>query len=152
MAKRMRTVPGRIFKGRSKKGAEPAGCDDIDSRVAERNSKIQLLSSLGQVVRQRAGFSNSGQAIILDENLTARGMVESLRAQGVNARSVQEIFGRGGIPDSTIYDLSRMINARVLTRDVGRQLDGGFFDRAIVVDRRVRTPDGIMRILNEGLK
>jgi RHS repeat-associated protein len=33
MAKRMQTVLGRIFKGRSKKGVEPAGCADVASNA-----------------------------------------------------------------------------------------------------------------------
>jgi RHS repeat-associated protein len=112
----------------------------------------ELVPTLKQVLRQKAGFSAEGQAIILDENLAARGMADALRAQGHNVRSVQEIYGRGGITDPKILELARSINARVLTRDVGRQLEGGFFERAIKVDYRVRTAEGVGRILQEGLK
>lgn len=108
--------------------------------------------ALSQVMRQRAGFSAEGRPIILDENLSAKGMAEALRALGHNVRTVREIFGRGGILDSKILELAKALNAKVLTRDVGRQLDGGFFDRAIQVDSRVRSSEGVARILEEGLK
>jgi hypothetical protein len=65
---------------------------------------------------------------------------------------VHEIFGSGKIADQKILELARTIDARVLTRDVGRQLDGGFFERAIHVDDRIRSAEGVGRILLEAFK
>ncbi|WP_223807098.1 RHS repeat-associated core domain-containing protein [Montanilutibacter psychrotolerans] len=118
---------------------------------AGRDGAIDLVRALDQVIRQKAGFGD-GQAVILDENLAARGMAEALRSQGFNLRSVQEIFGRGNVLDPRILELARRIDARVLTRDVGRQLDGGFHERAIIVDYRVRSPEQVGRVLREGAK
>jgi RHS repeat-associated protein len=52
MAKRMRTVLGRIFKDRSKKGAGPAGCDSVATRnpgeAASRYQFERLKADLAQ--------------------------------------------------------------------------------------------------------
>jgi hypothetical protein len=117
-----------------------------------RAAATALARTLAEVARKKAGFAAEGRAIILDVNLEARGMADALRAQGYNVRTVHEIFGQGKIADEKILELAKTIDARVLTRDVGRQLDGGFFQRAINVDSRVRTPEGVGRILQEGLK
>ncbi len=111
-----------------------------------------LIQVLRQLIQQKAGFNQSGVPIILDVNLSAKGMADALRNQGYNVRTVQEIFGTGRTPDAHILELARAIDGRVLTRDVGRQLDGGFFEKSIVVDSRVRTSAGVSRILEDGLK
>jgi Domain of unknown function (DUF5615) len=118
---------------------------------AENEGPGLFVRVLAKVARFKAGFSSSGQAIILDANMSTK-LAGSLRERGYNVRSVQEIFGRTDIRDAKILDLARTIDARVLTHDVGRQLDGGFFERGIVIDQRVRSTDGVSRLLDEALK
>ncbi len=143
----------RIF--RSKKAAE--GTNDI--RVAGGGIELTksegpglLARALNKVLRYKAGFSGNGRPIILDEDLSAKGMAEALRAKGYNVRSVREIYGTGTTDDEIIYDLAKRVDARVLTRDLGRQPTKGFFERGITVDSRVRTPDEVARVLEDGLK
>ncbi|MFU8806735.1 MAG: DUF5615 family PIN-like protein [Bradymonadaceae bacterium] len=98
-------------------------------------------------VRQQAGFERSGTPVIVDENISPSVAV-ALRERGYNVRHHYEITGgQIGIPDPPIDNLARILNARVLTRDRGSQLNGGFDSRAIQVDSRVSSPDAIERLL-----
>ncbi|MCQ4163763.1 DUF5615 family PIN-like protein [Tahibacter harae] len=114
--------------------------------------ELRVILATKAALKYKAGFLAKGRPIILDENLSAAGMAGALRARGYNVRSVEEIYGRGGLQDPEILDLARSIDAKVLTRDKGRQIDGGFFEKAIVVDHRIRSPEAVARILEEGLK
>jgi hypothetical protein len=97
--------------------------------------------------------SNKGVPIILDENLSAKGLAEALRAQGYNVRTVVEIFGQSGIKDPVIRQFAESVGARVLTADRGRQIGEGFGQLAINVSGRVGTSaDSIARILADALK
>jgi Domain of unknown function (DUF5615) len=87
--------------------------------------------------RQLSGFSESGSPVILDENISGRGVAEGLRGRGFNVRSVQEIFGEPGIKDPQINDVAEATGAKVLTQDRGRQIGEGFGKNAIQVDARV---------------
>ncbi len=109
-----------------------------------------LVSTVAQVARKKAGFSNNGIPIILDRNLEAKGFADALRAKGFNVRSITEIFGKDP-GDVNIDKLAKMIGAKVLTRDRGRQLDGGFGNSAIQVDSRIRSIEGLTRALKSGL-
>jgi hypothetical protein len=138
--------------GKAAEGAADIRMAGGGVRFVDHEGPSLLARALAKVARFKAGFSSGGRAVILDENLSTRGMAEALRRQGYNVRSVQEIYGTGTIDDEIIFDLARRIDARVLTRDVGRQPAKGFFELGITVDSRVRTPEGVGRILEEGLK
>jgi len=110
-----------------------------------------LVATLGARVTALAEFDKKGIPLILDENVTARGLPEALRAKGYNVRSVAEIFlGRKGVPDEEIIEVAKAIGARVITnnvRDFGRKLaipmprpGGGY------------TPGGVAQIIDYYLK
>jgi len=98
------------------------------------------------------GFSEIGKPIILDVNLQRPGLVEALRQKGFNIRSVGEIFGRTDLDDASINVLADRLGAKVLTRDRGREIDGGFWQNAIQVDSRLRSSDEIARFLEHALR
>lgn len=105
-------------------------------------------SAARQLMLKKAGFSGKGRRIIVDENMSPR-FAEQLRAVGYDARSVSEM-GLNGTKDPQLNQLAEQLDAEVLTRDRGRQADGGFGARAVQVDRRITTIDGILRILGGG--
>ncbi|WP_158625656.1 DUF5615 family PIN-like protein [Corallococcus carmarthensis] len=133
-----------------KDGAELAA--DVVLVAAEVGPARQAIASLlQQRTRQLAGFAGDGVPVILDENLSRRGAAEALRDAGYNVRSVREIFGRGDVPDSEILRFAEGADARVLTMDRGRQLDGGFFQRAIQVDGRATGNSSLLKVLEDAL-
>lgn len=86
--------------------------------------------------------------MILDENITGRGVAEGLRERGFNIRSVEEIFGERGIKDPQINDVAETTGAKVLTQDRGRQIGEGFGKNAIQVDARIGTDvDALARFM-----
>jgi RHS repeat-associated protein len=96
-----------------------------------------------------AGFNKDSKSprFILDVNLDKGGrMAEALRVAGFNIRSVREVFGNNAVADKKILELARLIGARVLTADRGRQGDGGFFEMAVQAGRARRAHD-LARIL-----
>lgn len=98
-------------------------------------------------------IATGGQPLILDESLSDRGLVEALRAQGFNVRSVRELFRRFGVKDKEIAEFAEAINARVITLDRGNNDPGGFERRAIAIDERARSPQSIKRVLeSKGIK
>ena len=97
------------------------------------------------LLAKKAGFSGNGQRVIVDENMSSK-LAGQLREAGYDARSVSEM-GISGVKDPKLMTLAEQLGARVLTRDRGLQLDGGFGGRAIQIDRRVSSIDGILRIL-----
>jgi hypothetical protein len=76
-----------------------------------------------QLLAQKAGFGGRGENIIVDENMSPN-LASVLRDQGFGARSVREL-GLRSVDDANIKLLAEQVNARVLTYDRGRQLDGG---------------------------
>ncbi len=121
--------------------------------AAADEARKAFLAGLGNRLRQQAGFAEKGAPIILDENITGKGVAEALRAEGYNVRSVREIFGKGEITDPVIREFAEVTGARVLTSDRGRQLGEGFGKLAIQVDARVGTDvKGLTRYLGEALK
>jgi RHS repeat-associated protein len=118
----------------------------------QASTRAGLLGILRARVAQLAGFSPEGTPVILDENIAGRGVADALRGRGYNVRSVQEIFGKGGVKDPVINQLAETIRGRVLTADRGRQIGQGFGRNAIQVDSRVGTSvDALSRILDEEL-
>ena len=109
-------------------------------------------SLLTQRIRGIAGFANKGQPIIVDNSLGAnpQKVAEVLRGQGVNARSVNEIFGEDP-KDPAIRALAENIGGRVVASDRGRDVGGGFGNLAIRVDQRARTPEDVARIVIQNI-
>ncbi|GHJ47115.1 hypothetical protein Cs7R123_44570 [Catellatospora sp. TT07R-123] len=105
----------------------------------------ELSDAMRDLLAKRAGFTGGGQRYILDENLSPA-LAELLRAKGINVRGVKEM-GLGGTKDPQLLQLAEQLGAKIITRDRGRQMDGGFGDLSVNVDRRVTTVDGILRIL-----
>lgn len=114
-----------------------------------------LASTLQKVLLQRAGFSGKGIPILIDENLQGiRGsseLIQSLKSKGYDIRTVGEVLGNG-TTNEDILKFAQSAGVRVLTRDRGRQLDGGFGNLAIQVDSRVKSTDGMARIIENALK
>ncbi|MEH0511674.1 DUF5615 family PIN-like protein [Streptomyces sp. B21-106] len=105
-------------------------------------------AGMKEMPAKRAGFTGNGQRIIVDENMSPK-FAEQLRGAGCDARSVSEM-GLNGTKDPQLMKFAENVNARVLTMDRGRQMDGGFGSRAIPIDRRVASSDGVLRILGGG--
>lgn len=108
----------------------------------------ELSGAMRGLLAGKAGFTGSGPRYILDENMSPR-IAEQLRGLGFNVRSVPEM-GLSGTKDPELKQLAELLGARVITRDRGRQIDGGFGGLAVNVDRRVTTADGIARLLEGG--
>lgn len=97
------------------------------------------------LLAKKAGFTGNGQRIIVDENMTPK-FAAQLRDAGYDARSVSEM-GLSGTKDPELMQFAGQVGARVLTRDRGRQMDGGFGSRAVQIDRRITSIGGILRVL-----
>jgi hypothetical protein len=73
---------------------------------------------------------------------------QALRAQlARDMRSSVIKMGLRGIKDPQPLKFAETINARVITQDRGRQKDGGFGGRSILVDQRISTPEGVRRMV-----
>jgi hypothetical protein len=115
--------------------------------------RAELLALLRARALQQAGFSGSGTPLILDTNLAARGVVEALRARGLNVRSVAEIFGKDP-KDAAIRKFAEAVGGRVVSADRGRDLlrGGGVGADRIQIPGRIRpTADSIERLIREQL-
>ncbi|MFB8395187.1 DUF5615 family PIN-like protein [Streptomyces yangpuensis] len=102
-------------------------------------------AGMRELLVKEAGFTGNGQRIIVDENMSPK-FAAQLRDAGYDARSVSEM-GLNGTKDPELMRFAEQVDARVLTRDRGRQMDGGFGSRAIQIDRRITSIDGILRVL-----
>lgn len=74
----------------------------------------------------------------------------ALRQRGLNARSVNEIFGVDP-GDQKILQLAEQLGGRVVAVDKGADFAGGFFQRGIRISGRVRTEDSVIRLVEEAL-
>lgn len=97
----------------------------------------RLVTEIRNHLIEKAGFSNKGQKIILDESVTGKTTADELRKAGYNVRSVEEILGKKahgvkGPTDEQIKMYAKVIGARVLTADRGRK-GGGFGELGIEV-------------------
>jgi hypothetical protein len=108
----------------------------------------EAAAALRARLAQQAGFGGSGPKIIVDENLPSS-WARGLRSAGYDARSIAEMEIQGA-SDVQINRLAEQVGARVLTRDVGHQLDGGFGSNAITIDSRVRSLDSVLRLIGGG--
>jgi hypothetical protein len=94
--------------------------------------------------------------IIVDNSLgypgTSDKLAQDLRASGVNARSVNEIFGSDP-GDSNIRTLGENVGAKVLTNDRGRDaLQGGGFGKSAINARQNLSSSTYLRLINEAIK
>lgn len=106
----------------------------------------RLASQLVTKIRRAAGFADEGIPMIIDSDSMRRGMADSLRAKGYNARTVTEIFGKDP-GDEAIKSLAETLGGRVLTnnmKDYGRHI-------AVRIDRRATTVDTWIRLLKEAV-
>ena len=120
--------------------------------VASKGVK-DLINTLKSALRSRAGFAEEGVPVIADNSLGVNPLkvAEALRSQGINARSVGEIFGKDP-GDAAIKQIADHLGGKVVAVDRGRQITGGFGRATIRVDGRVREVDTVIRIVTEALK
>lgn len=137
-----RLVAGLLLPSLGNLSGGGGGCSG-----APDSGRQALVNTFSSRLAQQAGFGAQGRPIVLDENLSSRGAAEALRQAGYNVRSVQEIFGTGGIKDAQILQLAQQIGARVLTADRGRDVGGGFGSLAIAVDARATDVSSLVRYL-----
>jgi RHS repeat-associated protein len=110
----------------------------------------RLASDLRLLLRSRAGFDAPGLPLVIDNSIGANPerTAAFLRQNGINARSVNELFG-GDPGDPSIRLLAEQLGASVLSSDRGR--DGlGFGALRIPINQKVRDPRDILRLLREG--
>lgn len=131
---------------------QPVGVNVPSKVVSERLSQIeepgqQVGSALVSLIRQKAGFADDGVPRIIDSNSMRRGMAESLRLAGYNARTVNDIFGMDP-GDPAIASLARTIGGRILINnmeDFGRII-------AIRIDPRATTIQSWVRLIQDRLQ
>ncbi len=111
MAKRMRTVLGRIFKDRSRKGAEPARCDDlldgfeispnkfdyIFGRVSSNAHNAARSNQLAHAMKRLGIHDTAAGRSFLSEHLAA-----SAKAQGNLVRSFSNSYGAFEVRESLL--------------------------------------------------
>jgi RHS repeat-associated protein len=137
-------VFGGAFVGRGAAAATAA------SGVLTRATILALLRARAL---QLAGFSGSSTPLILDTNLAARGVVETLRQRGFNIRTVAEIFGKDP-GDPAIRKFAETVGARAVSKDRARNklLGGGVGDNRIKIPGRLQpNADDIERLIREQL-
>jgi RHS repeat-associated protein len=109
MAQRMQTVLGRILKGRSRKGGEPAGCADVTEGLEIAPGKFDYI--FGRVTSNAHNAARSNQMAHAMKQLgihdTASGrklmsehMASSARAQGNVIRTFSNQYGVFEVRDS----------------------------------------------------
>lgn len=125
-----------------------AGAATVRAGVAAGSEVAQLAGPLRNALRAKAGFRGTGEPIIVDPSIGAnpQTVAAALRGRGVNARSVREAFGRTDIPDADILRVADQLEGRVLAADRGRDIGGGFGQRAVRVPNRARSVDTVVRI------
>ena len=113
--------------------------------------RMQALTAARLAVLHKAGFTGEGPRVIVDSSVGTRGgptrLAQLLRDNGYDAKSVQELFGRDPKTDVPIKTVADVTDAHVLANDKGADLDGGFFERTVRVDGRVRDPATAIRVL-----
>jgi hypothetical protein len=108
----------------------------------------RLINTLRAVLRQKAGFTETGVPIIVDNSLgiNPNRVASALRARGFNAHSVTELFGPDP-GDLAIRQLANVLGGRVVASDRGRDLMGGFGRTTLRVHGRIRSVDSVIRIV-----
>ncbi|MET9246178.1 DUF5615 family PIN-like protein [Nonomuraea sp. NPDC003709] len=116
-----------------------------DVLVHNDNPSCDLAAAMKRALAKKAGFSGVGERLLVDENLSP-GLAAFLRKQGFDARSVQEM-GLKGAKDPELARLAEQLGAKVVTRDRGRQMDGGFGRNAIQINSKISSFAAILRII-----
>jgi hypothetical protein len=101
-----------------------------------------------------AGFGDEGTPLIVDTSLGVHPerLADALRAEGINARSVKEVFGRTKIEDRLIRETAEAVHGRVVASDRGRILGEGFGPEAITVANRVKRIEDVVRLVRQALE
>jgi hypothetical protein len=122
--------------------------------VEPHPSRRRLVETLHQILRQKAGFANEGMPLIVDNSLgvNPQSVAAALREQGLNARSVKEIFGDKDPRDPAIRSLAERIGGRVIAVDKGATPGEGFSKSAIRIPGQVRTEASVIRLVEEALQ
>src|SRR5581483_2897305 len=107
------------------------------------------IQCIGGMVGTSPFVYGGGPPIILDVNLNRAGLADELRAAGYNVVPVEQIWGRTDVADSVIKAYADVLNGWVLTSDRGRDIDGGFGQRAIQIDQRATSTASILRVLGQ---
>ena len=134
--------------------------------LTKRISKLRKLAKLGKLgntdeilaaaktyLKEKAGFTGEGIPIIVDNSLgvNPEKLAGELRQNGINARSVNEIFGKDP-GDANIKQLTEQIGGRVLASDRGRDIGGGFGSSTIKNARQGLSTSTYIRLINEAIK
>jgi hypothetical protein len=109
-----------------------------------------VMQIVENVMARSAGFADDGARIIIDSNVSVRGLADALRQRGYNVRTVQEISGADP-GDRVIREVAERLGARVLSNDRGRILGEGFPHLGIFVPQGLRNPDTYARIIDTAL-
>lgn len=96
-------------------------------------------------MESKAGFSAVGQRYLVDANM--EGMTGPLRSLGINARGVSELGVPAGAKDAAIRSLADSVGAKVLTRDVGHDIGGGFGKSGVTIPSRITRPEEVKRYI-----
>ena len=134
--------------GRASGGGPVSSLSDLLARLGAAGSddaSSQLAGAVRDLLAKRAGFSGTGSRLIVDENLPSA-WASGLRDAGYDARSVAEM-GLRGASDQQLNQLADQLGARVLTRDVGHDLFGGFGSNSIILDSRIRSLETVLRLM-----
>ena len=117
-------------------------------RVPKSGALQELVSTTAQVARKKAGFTDDGIPIIIDNSIGTNPtkLAAALRSRGINARSVGEIFGKDP-GDSAIKSLADTLGGRVIASDRGRDLAGGFGKATIKAPQQLKSVDSFLRLL-----
>ncbi len=123
-------------------------CDKAPEDAGMAAARGQMAGDLRGLLAGKAGFSGSGEPLIVDNSLPVnpQAVAQGLRDAGYNARSVGEIFGPDP-GDPAIRQLAEQLNGRVIASDVGHNIGGGFGSRAIQVPGQLRQFESILRLL-----
>ena len=128
--------------------APPKPAQPTPNLATTSTKHAEFAGAMRALLAQQAGFSGRGPRVLVDENLPPA-WAPGLREAGYDARSVTEMALRG-TPDSQLNQLANQLGARVLTRDVGHDLAGGFGSNSIIVDSRIRSLSSAIRIIEGG--
>jgi RHS repeat-associated protein len=119
--------------------------------MALASARSTLLGFVASRARSLAGFSDEGLPLIVDASVGVTGgpnmAALTLREAGLNARSVQEIFGTSGLGDDLIRELAEVVGGRVVTFD-----KTGFGQLAIRPRGQLRDPAELVRYVTEELR
>jgi RHS repeat-associated protein len=116
-----------------------------------------IVDAFTSVLKRITGFNSNGRPVLVDSSMSLKGqspdsLANGLRGQGINARSVNEVFGRDP-GDPAIRSFANAIDARIATRDIGRDIlkGGGLGDRAIRVDPRIQSFENVLQIISRAV-